>query len=170
MSKEGLKRFIETAQADSKLKADFAAAVAGFARTAGFNVDAADVAQALDDMPHARDGKSGQDGYFEDRAKDWDDMYKGGGATTMALGEEDDAPRTREEEPTATSMALGEEDKPQPRVTSQAIGEEDEQGRPSVTLAIGEEDKKKPQPDPGKPRITTMAMGEEGNKPRTPRP
>jgi hypothetical protein len=163
MSKEGLKRFLDTAKREPQLKADFAAAVSDFARQAGFAVDATDVAALIDRTPRTR---SGMDGYYEDRAHDHDDMY--GGATTQAMGEEE--PRTRPEEPVATTMALGEEDKkPEPRVTTQALGEEDDKGRPSVTMAIGEEDKRKTPPSGG-PRVTTLAMGEEGRKPRTPQP
>lgn len=56
------------------------------------------------------------------------DAKKGGGFTTLRVGEEEDPP--------VTTLALGEEE---PDVTTLAEGEEDP---PITTLAVGEEEEK----------------------------
>lgn len=166
MSTEGFQRFIHTAKRDWKLNDEFTAAVADFARKSGFNVDAQDVRDFLDTMPAERAENEPVEG----------------GATTLALGEEDEKGRPsvtlaigEEDNRRATTMAVGEEGRkvdrlPPMTVTSMALGEEEKKGDDGLNQR--DRDRANDFDDMYKdngPGVTSMALGEEDKKPAPPK-
>lgn len=121
MSKKGMEEFVDAVRKDEALSSELATLITFLAQEKGHDVDEEDVREFLNDLPTARP----LPGHGTPP-----------GATTEAVGEEDD----------------------HGRLTTEAVGEDawDRHGRPSVTLAIGEEDGRLP------PGATTEAVGEEG--------
>lgn len=166
MSTEGFQRFLQAAKRDRKLNDEFTAAVAAVARKSGFNVQAADIRDFLDALPAER--------------PEGEPVH--GGATTLALGEEDDKGRPsvtlaigEEDKPRATTMAVGEEGRkvdrlPPMTVTSMAIGEEEKKGGDDLNQRDKDRAKDFDDMYGDEPHATTMALGEEDKKPAPPKP
>lgn len=156
MSHKSLNEYLDAARQNPSLMDAFARAVSQEAKKAGYDVTIADVMSMVDALPNPTALP-----------------HHVGGASTMALGEEDaNGMRIRRPSgPTLTTLALGEEGNP-PRISKSGEPTDPKDGG-VTTQAIGEEEKK-PQPKKddtfSDPIVTSFMIGEEDDKPQPKKP
>lgn len=135
MSHKSLNEYLDAARQNPSLMDAFARAVSQEAKKAGFDVTISDVMSMVDALPNPTALP-----------------HHVGGASTMALGEEDaNGMRTRRPSgPTLTTLALGEEGN-SPRLPKPVEPTDPKEGG-ITTMAVGEEDDKPKTNKPGGPK------------------